>query len=486
MIKQPSVKSLDVREDFIRFFRDNKHKLLNPSKVFNNDRSLLFVNAGMNQLKEEFLKSIPLSEEKEEKYRRLCNSQICIRAGGKHNDLDDVGLDSYHLTSFEMLGNWSINSYQKEEAIRLAFTYLTEHLALDRSRLYVTYFQGDPTENLEADEESHDIWLKYVPESHIVKGNFKDNFWMMAETGPCGVCTEIHYDLSESDINGVARVVPELVNQDDPTLIEIWNNVFIQYERTKVKSDNIKEVRYQYKKLDRFFVDTGMGMERLCMVLQKKPTIYTTDVFHYLMGYAQAMSNCGKPYTDCYDPLSDNYNIDCAYRIFCDHFRTLIVALFDSVIFDGTGRGHVLRKIFRRLMTYYYLYLNDYTIEQTMNRPIILGIISDILNYHLKRVHDNVSIQKILIDEEIQFYGHLQNIKNNMITVLETNDKDGGSFDYVCMKNDPRNKDPLPVTIFEQKSLDVANKMYTRLITNGVPPIMVKHIKRLTIKAFKN
>jgi alanyl-tRNA synthetase len=477
--------ALDVREDFIKFFRQNQHKLLMPSKVFNNDPTLLFVNAGMNQLKEEFLKSIPLSEEKEEKFRRLCNSQICIRAGGKHNDLDDVGLDSYHLTSFEMLGNWSINSYQKEEAIRLAFTYLTEHLGLDKSRMYVTYFQGDEKENLEADNESRNIWSKYVPESHIVKGNFKDNFWMMADTGPCGACSEIHYDLIEPVLVDNVRCVPELVNNDDPTLIEIWNNVFIQYDR-KLSTKSTKICKsYDYNKLDRFFVDTGMSLERLCMVLQKKSSIYKTDVFHFLMGYAQAMSNCEHTYTDCYDTKSHNYNTDCAYRIFCDHFRTIVVALFDGVDFDGTGRGHVLRKIFKRLMTYYYIYLNNNVVEQTMNRPIVLGIITDILNYHLKKIHDNLAIREKLIAEERLFCGSLQNIKNNMIGVLETNEKDG-SFDYVCMKNDPRNKSPISEKIFDQKNLINAEKMYAKLIKNGVPPLLVKQSKQLKIKPFKN
>lgn len=471
----------DIREDFIRFFRQNQHKLLPPSKVFNNDPTLLFVNAGMNQLKEELLKNVLLSEEKDEKFRRLCNSQICIRAGGKHNDLDDVGLDSYHLTSFEMLGNWSINSYQKEEAIRLAFTYLTEHLGLDKSRLYVTYFQGDEKENLEADNESRDIWLKYVHESHIVKGNFKDNFWMMTDTGPCGPCTEIHYDLIEPALGEDARLVPKLVNADDPTLIEIWNIVFIQYER---KFDSSTKM-YSYNKLDRFFVDTGMGLERLCMVLQKQPSIYKTNVFNFLMGYAQAMSNCSHTYSDCYDPSNVNYNIDCAYRIFCDHFRTIVVALFDGVYFDCTGRGSVLRKIFRRLMTYYYMYLNDCLIEQTMNRPIVLGIITDVLNYHLKRVHDNVMIRDKLIAEEKLFCGSLQNIKNNMIDILQTNEKDG-SFDYVCLKNDPKRTCELPEKEFDQKNLRKAETMYAKMIKNGIPPLIVKHAKQLKIKPIGN
>lgn len=324
------MKVLDLREDFIKYFRKNNHKFLKPSPVFNVDPSLLFVNAGMNQLKQEFLFG-EVEEKRSDEFRRLCNSQICIRAGGKHNDLDDVGMDSYHLTSFEMLGNWSMNDYQKEEAIRLAYGYLTEHLKLDPSKIYVTYFEGDEKEGIPADEETREIWKQYVPEQRIVKGNFKDNFWMMAETGPCGMPTEIHYDLSDEQRN-----VPELVNQDDPSLIEIWNLVFVQYSRFQEPESDSE--RYKYEKLDRFYVDTGMGLERLCMVLQKKPTIYRTDVFHYLMGYGQAISNCSDPYSDCYDSSSPAYNRDCAYRIFCDHFRTVVIAMFDGVEFDYTGR----------------------------------------------------------------------------------------------------------------------------------------------------
>ncbi len=397
------MKILELREDFIKYFRRNNHKFLKPSKVFNDDPSLLFVNAGMNQLKGEILGQTS----QDDGYQRLCNSQICIRAGGKHNDLDDVGMDSYHLTSFEMLGNWSLNSYGKEEAINLAYDYLINHLHLNENRMYVTYFEG--SENLLADEETKEIWRKYVPVERIVKGNFKDNFWMMANDGPCGVSTEIHYDISNDD----RRSVPHLVNQDDPTVIEIWNIVFIEYN---------KDVDGKYNKLDKFYIDTGMGLERLAMVLQNKKTIYLIDGFHYLMGYAQAISNCEKYYQDSYNKQDIvNYNRDCAYRIFCDHFRTVVVALFDGVQFDIVSRGNVLRKIMRRLLTYTYLYLNDYTIERLMTKPIVKGIISDILNYHLKRVHNYDLIQKMLIDEEVLYIGKLWNSKSKIQRLLSKN-----------------------------------------------------------------
>lgn len=458
--------ALNVREDFIRFFRQNSHKLIKASKVFDeNDKSLLFVNAGMNQFKSEFL--LKDVEEKEESFRRLCNSQICIRAGGKHNDLDDVGFDSYHLTSFEMLGSWSINSYQKKEAIRLAFTYLTEQLKLNPSKMYATYFGGDETEGLEEDTETKNIWLDYLPTERIVKGNFKDNFWMMAETGPCGMCTEIHYDL---DLDKNDRLVPELVNKDDPKVVEIWNVVFIQYERLLIES------KYSYERLQRFFVDTGMGLERLCMVLQKTSSVYKTDVFHYLMGYAQAMTNCKHLYTDCYDKSNTNYDTDCAYRIFCDHFRTVVVVLFEGGYFDGVGRGHVLRKIFRRMLTHVYLYLNKGVIEQLMTKPIILGIITDILNYHLKRVHDNVEIQNKLIAEERLFLGCLQNFRREMISVLETNKKDG-SLDRALSILNERNLDQN-----KSKAMNLCKK----LMSNGVPLILIQHSEQLVIKPIKS
>lgn len=481
--------ALDIREDFIKFFRQNSHKLLAPSKIFIDDPSLLFVNAGMNQLKQEFLNPDD-SETKEDKYKRLCNSQICIRAGGKHNDLDDVGLDSYHLTSFEMLGNWSINSYRKEEAIRLAYTYLTEHLGLDKSRMYVTYFMGDDKEGVGSDEETKSIWSRYFPDERIVKGSFKDNFWMMAETGPCGGCTEIHYDLS-----GLDRSVPELVNKDDPQVVEIWNIVFIQFNRRENKSDTQdtqdtqerqerQDTKYTYEKLNRFFVDTGMGMERLCMVLQKKSSIYETDVFHYLMGYGQAIGNCRYQYSDCYDRSDPKYDVDCAYRIFCDHFRTVVTALYDGVGFDCTGRGYVLRKIFRRMLTYTYLFLNNGTVEQLMTKPIVLGIIDDILNYQLKYKHDEYALREQLIVEERLFLGSLQNFQRKMTRVYELNEHDG-CFDYVCMIRDPKRIEPVSEYQGNPQNLLEVQNLYDKLYHEGVPALLVNHSKELKIKKLR-
>lgn len=470
------IKALDLRENFISYFRKNTHKLLTPSKIFlASDPSLMFVNAGMNQLKKRFLDPAT-TESTTDEYTRLCNSQVCIRAGGKHNDLDDVGLDSYHLTSFEMLGNWSINSYGKEEAIDLAYKYLTEQLGLDPCKMYVTYFKGDESEGIGPDIETKTIWAKYMPENRIIGGNFKDNFWMMAETGPCGQCTEIHYDISTDK-----RFVPELVNTDNQEVIEIWNIVSIQYNRILSTDRSISNKMYTYEVLSRQFIDTGMGMERLAMVLQNKTSLYKTDVFHYLMGYAQAISNCQTQYSDTYNKTSPQYNIDCAYRIFCDHFRTIIYALYDGVEFHGSGRGHVLRKIFRRMLTYTYLYLNDQKVEQLMIKPITLGIISDILNYHLKYTHDGKKIQDQLIAEERMFIGMLQNLHVKLKKVFAQNEIDG-SYDYVCKVKDPKRTLELPEYNGDPKNLQKIYDLYDKLYRDGVPALIVNNAKTLKIK----
>jgi len=206
------IQTIEIRENFIKYFRSKDHKYLNPSKTFIDDPTLFFVNAGMNQLKSVFLGK----SEFDPKYSKLVNCQTCIRAGGKHNDLDDVGYDTYHLTSFGMLGNWSLDNYWKDESIDFAFEYLTKHCNFDITRMYATYFGGN--EIIPEDIESKNILKKYLPDDHIIASSFKDNFWMMGETGPCGSCTEIHYDLSQ-----MPRSASNLVNKSDPTVIEVWN-----------------------------------------------------------------------------------------------------------------------------------------------------------------------------------------------------------------------------------------------------------------------
>jgi alanyl-tRNA synthetase len=389
-----SIQTTELRQSFIDFFRSRKHKLMARSKVFNSDPSLLFVNAGMNQLKDVFLGQRPADP----KYVELMNSQVCIRAGGKHNDFDDVGRDSYHLTCFEMLGNWSLDSYGKTEAIKLAYDFLIEKCHLNTDQMYVTYFKGDSMECLPEDTETLGIWKNYFSDDKIIKGSSKDNFWMMAENGPCGVCTEIHYDLIGN------RDASHLVNTGDPNVIEIWNIVAIQYD----KQNGI------YKPLGKTYIDTGMGLERLSMVINKKKSLYQTDAFRYLFGYAQALTGSDF-FTDQYD---EKNKTDVAYRIFADHIRTCVIALHHGVEFDCTGRGFVLRKIFRRMMANMYLHLNNMHIQPLMNKPVIKGLISDILNYFIEIKHDADQIQKKLIDEEKIYFGKLRNIKRTYHNLL--------------------------------------------------------------------
>lgn len=359
--------SIRLRQDFLDYFRSADHRFLPPCKVYNDDRSLLFVNAGMNQLKKVFMGEDTVRSTK------LMNYQICIRAGGKHNDFEDVGFDHTHLTSFEMLGNWSINEYGKREAIEYAFKFLVDKMGLEKDRLYATYFEGN--EIISEDTESKDIWKTLLPESHVVPGSYDDNFWMMADDGPCGVCTEIHYDMK-------GDAVPGDVNVNDK-VVEVWNVVFIQYNKTGDK----------YDPLGKLFVDTGMGFERICMIKQGKNSVYDTDCFRYMFGYAQALT--GAEFYRGGDSM-----VDVSYRIFADHMRTVINALFDGVEFDAKGRGNVLKKIFRRALIYAYVYLNDGKLEPLMNRDAVRGMITDVLSYFLKFKHDVNDIQIKLMAEE--------------------------------------------------------------------------------------
>jgi alanyl-tRNA synthetase len=385
--------TLETREKFISFFRKCGHKYFPQSKIYNDDPTLFFVNSGMCQFKNHIL-GLTKPTSGNENY---VNYQVCIRAGGKHNDFDDVGKDSYHLTCFEMLGFWNLNGLaHKKGAIEIAYRFLTEECGLEKDRLYVTYFAGNET--IPSDEETLDSWKEIVSVDKIIKGNFKDNFWMMAENGPCGVCTEIHYDT----IGG--RDASELVNKDDPTVIEIWNIVFIQYNK----------IGEEYEALGKLYVDTGMGMERLSMILQKKKSLYTTDVFRPLISYAQILSNA-EPYTDTFDKLSPFYINDVSYRIFADHIRTCVIALFQGLNFGCFNREFILRKIFRRMMMHMYLYLYNTIVKPTMNQQVIKALISHILSHFLWFQHDVEDIQKKLVEEEKLYIGKLYNIKTKYL-----------------------------------------------------------------------
>jgi alanyl-tRNA synthetase len=321
----------DIRSQFIAFFEQLDHTHVPSSSLLpGDDPTLLFANAGMNQFKPLFLGT------ETRDYTRAANSQKCIRAGGKHNDLDDVGRDCYHHTFFEMLGNWSFGDYFKAEAIDWAWTLLTETWGLDPDRLHATYFEGDDSEGLAPDTEARELWTKYLPADRIHPGNKKDNFWEMGETGPCGPCSEIHYDATDDKTGG------PLVNQDNPRVIEIWNLVFIQFNRGADGSLDTLPAKH---------VDTGMGLERIAAVMQGKKSNYATDLFVPILQTIEEIS--GKQYGqgtdgDRYDATDEENLIDVAMRVIADHVRSLTFALADGIRPGNEGRGYVLRSILRR------------------------------------------------------------------------------------------------------------------------------------------
>ncbi|KAF1638382.1 Alanine--tRNA ligase, cytoplasmic, partial [Eudyptes filholi] len=331
-----------IRQRFIDFFKENKHTYVHSSSTIPlDDPTLLFANAGMNQFKPIFLNTIDPSHPLA-KLNRATNTQKCIRAGGKHNDLDDVGKDVYHHTFFEMLGSWSFGDYFKELACKLALDLLTKEFGIPAERLYVTYFGGNETAGLQPDLECKQIWLNLgLAEGRILPGNMKDNFWEMGDTGPCGPCSEIHYDrIGDRDAS-------HLVNQDDPNVLEIWNLVFIQFNR---------EADGTLKPLPKKSIDTGMGLERLVSVLQNKMSNYDTDLF---LPYFEAIQKGtgARPYMGQVG-AEDTDGIDMAYRVLADHARTITLALSDGGRPDNTGRGYVLRRILRRAVRYSHEKLN--------------------------------------------------------------------------------------------------------------------------------
>ena len=325
--------SKQVRESFKDFFKSKGHTIV-PSApmVVKDDPTLMFTNAGMNQFKDIILGN------KEPKARRVSDSQKCLRVSGKHNDLEEVGLDTYHHTMFEMLGNWSFGDYFKKEAIDWAWEYLVDVLGLDRNRLYATVFEGSKEEGLDRDDEAASYWEAHLPKSHIINGNKHDNFWEMGDTGPCGPCSEIHIDL-RSDEERAKVDGASLVNKDNPLVIEIWNLVFMQYQRMADGS---------LVPLPQHVIDTGMGFERLCMALQGKKSNYDTDVFTPLIDKIAELS--GKQY-------GKDHKVDVAMRVIADHVRTIAFSIADSQLPSNAKAGYVIRRILRRAVRYGYTFL---------------------------------------------------------------------------------------------------------------------------------
>jgi alanyl-tRNA synthetase len=328
------MKSSEVRQQFLDFFASKGHQVV-PSApiVVKNDPTLMFTNAGMNQFKDWFLGN------ETPKYKRVADTQKCLRVSGKHNDLEEVGVDTYHHTMFEMLGNWSFGDYFKKEAIEWAWELLTKVYGLPADRLYVTVFEGDAKENLAFDQEAYDNWLLWIDKDRILNGNKKDNFWEMGDTGPCGPCTEIHIDL-RSDAERAAVDGKTLVNNDHPQVIEIWNNVFMEFNR---KADGSLE------KLPAQHVDTGMGFERLCRAIEGKQSNYDTDVFVPYIKYLEEVSGIA---------YGSAEKTDIAMRVLADHIRTITFAILDGQLPSNNGAGYVIRRILRRAVRYYYSFLN--------------------------------------------------------------------------------------------------------------------------------
>ena len=359
-----------IRQTFLDFFASKGHQIV-PSApmVIKNDPTLMFTNAGMNQFKDIFLGNAPV------KYPRIADTQKCLRVSGKHNDLEEVGVDTYHHTMFEMLGNWSFGDYFKEEAIEWAWELLTDVYKIDKSRLYVTVFEGDPSENLPFDQDAFDFWKKWISEDRILKGNKKDNFWEMGDTGPCGPCSEIHVDLRD-EADRAQVDAKSLVNESHPQVIEIWNNVFMEFNR---KADGSLE------KLPAQHVDTGMGFERLCMALQGKQSNYDTDVFQPLIQFIEAVSGFKYGNTE---------KTDIAMRVMSDHIRTIAFAIADGQLPSNNKAGYVIRRILRRAVRYGYTFLN-------LKEPFLFKLIPT-LSDQMGRQFPELEAQKGLIEKVIQ------------------------------------------------------------------------------------
>jgi alanyl-tRNA synthetase len=371
----------EIRESFKNFFESKGHQIV-PSApmVIKDDPTLMFTNAGMNQFKDIILGNHPA------KYKRVADSQKCLRVSGKHNDLEEVGHDTYHHTMFEMLGNWSFGDYFKKDAIEWAWEYLVEVLKLDPNRLYATVFEGNPQENLERDNEAAAIWGQFLPADRIINGNKHDNFWEMGDTGPCGPCSEIHIDLrSDAEREAVSGLT--LVNQSHPQVIEIWNLVFMQNNR---KADGSLEG------LPAKVIDTGMGFERLCMALQQKTSNYDTDVFQPIIKEIAQMAGI---------QYGADAQSDIAMRVIADHIRTISFSITDGQLPSNAKAGYVIRRILRRAVRYGYTFLNQ---KQAFMYKLLPVLISNMGDAYPELVSQKGLIEKVIKEEEESFLRTLE------------------------------------------------------------------------------
>ena len=390
------MESIEIRKRFIKFFQKKNHQITNSSPiVIKDDPTLMFTNAGMNQFKDLFLGNSEIQ------YPRVVNSQKCLRVSGKHNDLEEVGYDTYHHTMFEMLGNWSFGDYFKEGAIESAWEFLTEECKLEKDRIYVTVFEGDVTDNLEKDIDSYNVWKNYLPENRILNGNKKDNFWEMGEMGPCGPCSEIHYDnRDERERNKVDGST--LVNMDHPQVIEIWNLVFMQYNR---KSDNSLEF------LPKKHVDTGMGFERLCMIIQNVKSSYDTDVFTPIISKIEDISEL---------TYGKNEKIDIAMRVISDHIRAIAFSIADGQLPSNVKAGYVIRRILRRAVRYSYTFLG--VKDAFMYR--LVEVLCKNMGDSFPELHSQQElITKVINDEENSFLRTLSDGLKRLDVIMKSSDK---------------------------------------------------------------
>ena len=388
----------EIRSAFLDFFRDKKHLIVPSSPVVvKDDPTLMFTNAGMNQFKDYFLGN------KKSPSPRIADTQKCLRVSGKHNDLEEVGVDTYHHTLFEMLGNWSFGDYFKEEAIAWAWEFLTEVLKVDQERLYATVFEGDQSDGTEKDTEALEFWKKWLPEERILFGNKKDNFWEMGDTGPCGPCTEIHIDCRPEEerkqIDG-----KDLVNQDHPQVIEIWNVVFIQFDRKKDGSLQLLKDKH---------VDTGMGFERLVRVIQGKSSNYDTDVFSPTIQAIEKITDVKYDASDSKEAI--------AIRVLSDHIRAVSFAISDGQLPSNTGAGYVIRRILRRAVRYYFSALNQ---KQPMLHQLVEVISEQFKEVFPELKKQEAFVKKVILEEESNFLHTLEAGLRRMDAIVKETQND--------------------------------------------------------------